>query len=124
MDRIRYLELRLLAEKKLGCDKERLSYEYLGNKAHLLAGCGREARFLIFKLGDRWVKVVSFHERASFDLECNARKLTTDHLGDNTWLASGCDRSAVYILKCEEYSRQCEWLAGKKQVDTTINNEL
>jgi len=111
--RVRYLELRVLAEKHLNCDKNRLDYKYLGEKTHLLSGCGREVRYLVFSYNGVWVKIESFHERASFDLRCNINKLTTNRLEEGTWLVSGCGRKTTYVLNCENGNSSCGWVAFK-----------
>ncbi|MCP4599689.1 MAG: hypothetical protein GY847_03980 [Proteobacteria bacterium] len=110
MDRARYLELRVLAEKKLECGRGRLKYQYLGEKVHLLKGCGREARYLIFRYYDVWVKIESFHKQASFKLKCNVEKLEIKRLDEDSWEVSGCGQSATYELVCEEKNRRCAWV--------------
>ncbi len=113
--RVRYEELRLMAQKKLECPAEKLSYQYLGSKTHLLAGCGREVRYLIFALDGIWVKIESFHERASFELECAVDKLKIEHLDERKWRAFGCGRRATYLLDCEEELRKCVWQTAGQQ---------
>ncbi len=111
--RVRYEELRLMAQKKLECSADKLSYQYLGNKTHLLAGCGREVRYLIFRFNEIWVKIESFHERASFDLECRVESLEIERVDETTWRAAGCDRNAAYLLLCEEERLKCAWQTAR-----------
>ncbi len=120
MERIRYLELRVLAEKQLKCDRKRLNYKYLGQKAHLLSGCGRKVRYLVFNYNDVWVKIESFHERASFELRCSIRRLKTKRLEEGTWNVSGCGRSANYVLDCDKEHRSCVWIAHKNRFGDSV----
>ena len=116
IDRARYDELRYLAEKKLECSRNKLRYEYLGDRIHLLSGCGREVRYLIFSYNDVWVKIESFHKRASFELKCNIQKLTLVRMNEDTWEVFGCDRSARYVLKCEKEMRKCQWSSDTEYI--------
>lgn len=109
IDRIRYLELRLLAESRLQCPSRRLSYSYEGNKVHAMRGCGGAVRYLIFSIDDMWVKVESFHERAKFDLKCSIKKMRTQRVNDSTWRVMGCDRKTYYALLCAGEGKDCHW---------------
>ncbi len=109
ISRIRYLELRIEAEKQLFCDKDSIQYRYLGEKVHLLRGCGREIRYLVFNLDGIWVKIESFHKRAAFELQCPAGELGTSHLGEGRWRVSGCGETVEYILHCDDQYTECEW---------------
>jgi len=112
MERIRFEELSAMAEVRLDCPRERLDYEYLGDKIHLVEGCGRSVRYMIFQHGETWVKVESFHERAAFDLGCPAERLVATREDESTWRVTGCDKQVRFTLRCEADGVTCEWIAA------------
>ena len=109
IDRVRYSELRYLAASRLECPSNRLSYQYEGEKVHVMQGCGGTVRYLIFSIDNVWVKVESFHERAKFKLKCSIKKLSTRQVGDSTWRVSGCGRTTYYALLCPGGKTECLW---------------
>lgn len=110
IDKVRYSDLRILAESDLMCDRRRIGYEYVGEKVHLLRGCGREIRYLVFMYRDVWVEIVSFHDKASFDLGCAADKLEAKYLDQGVWRVAGCGRTAKYMLQCDRSGSNCDWM--------------
>jgi hypothetical protein len=111
MERIWYEELSVLAEARLECPRERLEYEYLGDKVHLLEGCGKQIRYMIFQRGDLWVKIESFHERAAFELQCDVRRLVSIREDETSWRVTGCDRQIWFSLDCADDGVICEWVS-------------
>lgn len=110
MQRIWFEELSVLAEARLECPRDQLDYAYLGDKVHLLEGCGKQVRYMIFQYGETWVKIESFHERASFELQCPLDRLTATRENAGTWRVTGCDRQTRYSLRCEDDGVTCDWL--------------
>jgi hypothetical protein len=113
MERVWYEELAVLAEERLGCSRDDLEYRYLGDRVHLLRGCGQEVRYLIFQLGEVWIKVESFHAQAAFDLQCDAARLAARRLSDDRFAVSGCGRELTYVLRCEADGITCDWRAAE-----------
>jgi hypothetical protein len=110
MERIWYEELSVLAETRLECPRERLEYEYLGDKVHLLEGCGKQIRYMIFQRGELWVKIESFHERAAFALQCDVGRLASIREDEATWRVTGCDRQTRFSLDCADDGVTCKWI--------------
>ncbi|MBW2278136.1 MAG: hypothetical protein JRF63_11625 [Deltaproteobacteria bacterium] len=110
MKRIWFEELSALAEARLECPRDRLGYSYLGEKVHLIEGCGQQIRYMIFQRGEEWVKVESFHERAAFDLQCTLDRLIATREDEVTWRVTGCDRRVRFELICRDDHTTCEWI--------------
>jgi hypothetical protein len=109
MKRVWFEELAVLAEPRLQCSRERLDYEYLGEKVHLIEGCGKQVRYMIFQRGELWVKIESFHERAAFELDCAVEQLASVREDEATWRVTGCDRQIRFTLSCDDDGLTCEW---------------
>jgi hypothetical protein len=112
MERVWREELAVLAETRLGCPRDRFEHTYEGNKVHLLEGCGKEIRYMIFQVDDVWVKVESFHERAAFELECDVDRLASTRETEGTWRVTGCDGRMRFTLSCEDDEVICTWIAA------------
>lgn len=111
MDRVWCEELSVAAQERLICAREDLDCRYLGNRVHVIEGCGRWVRYLIFERGEIWVKIESFHERASFELKCSVDKLVIEQETQDIWMVSGCGREKRYELDCRDDGLTCEWVA-------------
>lgn len=111
IDRVRYMELREMAKTKLTCDANDIRYQYLGEKLHLLSGCGKKIWYLVFSLNGKWVKTESFHPKASHELKCRLDNLEATRTDENMWNVSGCGKQATYILICDSNNTKCKWLS-------------
>ena len=110
MERIWCEELSVAAQTRLSCSRDDLECHYLGNRVHLIEGCGRKVRYLIFERGGTWVKIESFHERASFELRCDEDALIVDQETPDIWRVSGCEKEKRYELRCSSDGLTCEWI--------------
>ncbi len=96
------------ASAELDCPGSQLGYTY-AQGLHHVAGCQRQADYVMYCSGWTCVWLDSPAKDAAFAINCPAAELQVTRIDDTKYGVSGCNQRIAYVVRC--HGLQCGWVS-------------